>query len=212
MALSACGGSDQPATSATPPPTPIKHATGDSANVLVLADLSQQVGGDRLTHLQGALDSLVRAVPDTDRLGLAVFADHFNPAVPVLAAGQNRARVRSAIHRLQAGGDSAPYDAIVQAYGIQRELASSNRVNSLLVVAHSEDDASRISFDRVRRIVGYRRADGPRVRVFTVAYDTATSSGLREALATLARASGGKSFSASPQNLGQVLRRAWASL
>ena len=212
MALSACGGGGRAQPSAATPPPPIKHANGDSANVLVLADLSQQVAGDRLTHLQAALDSLVRAVPGGDRIGLAVFADHFNPAVPVLGVGQNRARLRSAIHRFQAGGDSAPYDAVLQAYGIQRELASSSRVNTVLVVAHSEDDASRSSFARVRRLVGSQRADGPRVRVFTIAYDTAASAGLREALSGLAKVSGGKSYSASQDDVGHVLRRAWAAL
>jgi uncharacterized protein (DUF58 family) len=212
MALSACGGGDNAQPSAAAPPPPIKHAHGDSANVLVLADLSQQVAGDRLGHLQAALDSLVRAVPGSDRVGLAVFADHFNPAVPVLGADQNRARLRSAIHRFQAGGDSAPYDAVLQAYGIQRELASSSRVNTVLVVAHAEDDASRSTFARVRRMLGSQRADGPRVRIFSVAYDTAAGSGLSEALQSFAKASGGKSFSASQQNLGPVLRRAWASL
>src|SRR4051794_15385429 len=133
MALSACGGGDNAQSSAAAPPAPIKHANGDSANVLVLADLSQQVAGDRLARLQAALDSLVRSAPGSDRVGLAVFADHFTPAVPVLGADQNRARLRSAIHRFQAGGDSAPYDSILQAYGIQRELASSRRVNTVLV-------------------------------------------------------------------------------
>jgi hypothetical protein len=212
MALASCGGGDTAQPSAATPPTPIKHATGDSANVLVLTDLSQQVAGDRLTHLQAALDSLVRAVPGSDRVGLAVFADHFNPAVPVLGADQNRARLRSAIHRFEAGGDSAPYDATLQAYGIQRELASSSRVNTVLVIAHSEDDASHTSFARVRKLVASQRHDRLHVRVFTVAYDTTAGSGLGEALKAFASESGGKSFTASQQNVGQVLRRAWAAL
>jgi hypothetical protein len=212
VALSACGGDDQPASTAAAPPPPIQHADGKGANVVVLADLSKQVAGSRLTHMQSALDSLVRAVPDSDRLGLAVFADGFNPTVPVLSARQNRARLRSAIHRFQAGGESAPYDALLQAYGIQRELASGNRVNSVLVVAHSEDDASRASFARVRKLIASQHRDALHVRVFTIAYDTPPSSGLSEALAAFAKASGGKSFSATQQNLGQVLREAWASL
>lgn len=213
-ALASCGGSDKdsPRAAAAPPPPPIHHARAGSANVLVLVDLSKQMDGDRLSHAQAALDSLVRAVPSSDRVGLAVYADHFNPVVPVLGIGQSRARIRSAISRFQAVGDSAAYDATLQAYGIQRELASSNRVNTVLVLAHSEDDSSHTSFDRVRRLIASQRHDRLHVRVFTIAYDTAASSGLSDALQELAKASGGKSFSASQDDVGQVLRRAWAAL
>lgn len=212
VALASCGGNGQDPPRAAAAPPPIHHARGGSANVLVLVDLSKQMDGERLSHAQAALDSLVRAVPSSDRVGLAVYADHFNPAVPVLRADPNRGRLRSAIHRFQAGGDSAPYEATLQAYGIQRELASSGRVNTVLVLAHSEDDASRTSFARVRKLVASQRHDRLHVRVFTVAYDTEPDSGLREALAELSKASGGQSFSASQDDVGQVLRRAWAGL
>ena len=211
VALASCGGGRQDASSAATPPAPIKHVHKGNANVLVLADVSEDMDGDRLAKERAALDSLVRAVPSGDRLGLAVFADHFNPVVPVLAARQNRARLRSAIARFQAGGHSAAYDSILQAYGIQRELASSTRANTVLVMAHGEDLASQNSFDRVRRLLGSQR-DGPRVRVFTVAYDTPTDSGLRQALAAFAKASHGEALTATKENVGQVLRRAWGRL
>jgi uncharacterized protein (DUF58 family) len=211
VALGSCGGADQDASSAATPPAPITHVHKGNANVLVLADLSEEMDGDRLAKECAALDSLVRAVPSGDRLGLAVFANHFNPVVPVLGARQNRARLRSAIARFQAGGQSAAYDSILQAYGIQRELASSTRANTVLVLAHGEDLASRNSFARIRRLLGSQR-HGPRVRVFTVAYDTSPDSGLREALAAFAKASHGQALTATKENVGQVLRRAWRML
>src|SRR3954451_6318338 len=157
LALSACGGGDEPASSAATPAAPLSHASKGSANVLVLVDVSKDMEGDRLTKARAALDSLVRAVPDSDRIGLAAYADGFNPAVPVLGARRNRARLRSAIARLQAGGPSAVYDSTLQAYGIQRELAAGNRKNTVLVLAHSDDSASQSSVARVKRMFGAQR-------------------------------------------------------
>jgi Ca-activated chloride channel homolog len=205
LALSACGGEE----AASSPVTPIKHSNGARANVLVVVDVSKEMGGDRLSKARAALDSLVRSVPASDRIGLAVFADHFNPAVPVLGVRENRRRLASAIRRLQAGGHSAAYDATVQAYGIQRELASPQRQNTVLILAHSEDSASQSSLARVERLVGSQKG-GPRVRVFTVAYEAGPA--LTKALAGLAKASTGKAFTATDDDVTAKLRRAWAGL
>jgi hypothetical protein len=213
VALSSCGGDGQDASSAAAPPAPIEHASPGSANVLVLVDLSKDMRGDRLSKARAALDSLVRAVPGSDRIGLAVFADHFNATVPVLPARENRRRLRSAIARFQAVGPSAAYDATLQAYGFQRELASPSRTNAVLVLAHTDDDASRTSYARVRKMLGAQR-DGAklRVRVFTVAYDTGDDSSLRPALAGFAKASAGRHFDATQGDVAAKLRAAWKSL
>ena len=211
LALASCGQDDQQDPRAAAAPAPLAHASSGSANVLVLVDLSKQMRGQRLARLQAALDSLVRAVPDADRVGLAVYSDHFNPAVPVLGMRENRKKLRSAITRLQAGGHSTAYDSTLQAYGIQRELASPKRQNSVLVLAHSDDDASRSKAKRVKRMLGSQR-DGPRVRVLTVAYDTPQRSRLRRALRGFAKASRGEAFKASPGDVAAKLRAAWKSL
>jgi hypothetical protein len=211
LALASCGKDDQREPRAAAAPAPLTHASSGSANVLVLLDLSTQMRGERLARLQSALDSLVRAVPDSDRVGLAVYSDHFNPAVPVLGMRENRKRLRSAISRVQAGGHATAYDSTLQAYGIQRELASSKRQNSVLVLAHSDDNASKSKAARVRRMLGSQR-DGPRVRVLTVAYDTPRSARLRPALRAFAKVSRGEAFQATPHDVGAKLRAAWKSL
>jgi uncharacterized protein (DUF58 family) len=209
--LQSCGGSDDDTSRAAAAPAPLTHAHSGTANVLLLVDASKQMDDDHLAKARTALDDLVRAVPPGDRVGLASFSDHFQPVVPVMGARENRRPLRAAIRGLKAAGDSAPYDSTLQAYGVQRELAGGRTLNSVLVLAHGEDLASQNSFARVRRLLGSQR-DGPHVRVFTVAYDTPADSGLRQALAAFAKASHGKAFTATKDDVGQVLRRAWGEL
>jgi Ca-activated chloride channel family protein len=209
--LGACGSNDHGDPSATAAPAPLEHAHRGTANVLLVVDTSKDMDGDRLSKARLGLDSLVRAVPAGDRVGLARFSAQLEPLVPVSEAKQNRAPLRRAIASLEAGGDSAAYDATLQSYGIQRELAGGRRLNTVIVLAAADDSASKSSYARVRRLLGAQR-DGPRVRVFTIAYDTTPSSGLPEALAGFATASHGRSFSATPASVGQVLRRAWEAL
>lgn len=209
--LAGCGKHDGDGTRAAASPAPLKHVRRGTANVLVVVDTSSEMDGERLSKARAALDALARALPAGDRVGLARFSDGFEPLVPVLGVREDRAPLRRAIAALRAGGDSAVYDATLQAYGIQRELAGGRRLNTVMVLAHSEDSASKSSFARVRRLLGAQR-DGPRLRVFTIAYDTDPDSGLREALAEFARASHGRALTATAANLGSVLRAAWKSL
>lgn len=209
--LASCGGNGDDASRAAAAPAPLKRAHSGTANVLLLVDASKQMDDDHLAKARTALDDLVRAVPPGDRVGLASFSDHFQPVVPVMGARENRRPLRAAIRGLKAAGDSAPYDSTLQAYGVQRELAGGRTLNSVLVLAHGEDLASQSSFARVRRLLG-SQGDGPRVRVFTVAYDTPSDSGLSEALAAFAKASHGEALTATKDDVGQVLRKAWGML
>ena len=211
LPLSACGddqGGDPPAAAQR---APVEHAHRGSANVLLVVDSSKEMDGTRLSRARAGLDSLVRSLPGGDRVGLARFSEQLEPVVPVSRAKRNRALLRTAIASLEPGGDSAVYDATLQSYGIQRELAGGRSLNTVLVLAAVEDSASKSSYARVRRLLG-SQAGRSRVRVFTIAYDTKRASGLRQALRAFARASRGKAFTATPANVGQVLRRAWERL
>jgi uncharacterized protein (DUF58 family) len=209
--LSACGDDQGGGSPAAAAPVPLEHAHHGTANVLLVVDTSKEMDGDRLSKARAGLDSLVRALPAGDRVGLARFSEQFEPLVPVSEERQNRAPLRKAIASLQPGGDSAAYDSTLQSYGIQRELAGGRKLNTVMVLAAADDSASKSSFARVRRLLG-AQTDGPRVRVFTIAYDTGPSSGLRQALAAFAKASRGKAFTATPGNVGEVLRKAWERL
>ena len=181
------------------------------ANVLLVVDSSEEMDGGRLARARAGLDALVRAMPAADRVGLARFSEQLEPLVPVAGAGRNRRRLRTAIASLRPGGDSAVYDATLQAYGIQRELSAGRHLDTVVVLAHGEDSASRSSFARVRRLLGAQGGDA-RVRVFTIAYDTDPAAGIREAFRAFARAAGGRAYAAGPADVGSVLRTVWKSL
>lgn len=208
LALAACGEDPR----ATAPPPPVQHESKGVASVLLVIDSSAEMSGERLDRARAGLDALVRAIPASERVGLARFGARFEPLVPVTEMRGNRAALRRAIAALRPGaGAAAPYDAVLQAYGIQRELSGGRALNAVIVVAHAEDSASDASYRRVRRTLG-SQSGGPRLRVMTIAYDTATGSGLREALAAFARASGGDALRAAPEDVEAKLRAAWEAL
>jgi len=191
-------------------PQPLRvHRAG--ANVVVVVDTSGEMAGERLARARAGLDELVRALPARDHVGLARFSEQLEPLLPVEGARSNRRRLRAAVASLEAGGHSAVYDATLQAYGIQRELAGGRHLNTVVVLAHGEDSASRSSYGRVRRLLG-AQGSGVRVRVFTIAYDTDPDAGVRQALHAFASVSGGRSYRASPADVDTVLRRVWQAL
>ena len=183
----------------------------DSASVLIVVDTSGAMAeDDRLEGAREGLGALVRELPAGDSVGLAAYSNGFRPLVPLSPVRQNRERLRRAVDSLAAAGGSGLYDATLEAYGILRELAGPDRIEAVLLLAHTADSASAASLERVRRLLGAQAGSPARVRVLTVAFDA--GGGVRDTLAQLARSSGGKAYESGPDQLEAVLRRAWSEL
>jgi len=203
-ALAACGSDDQAAA--------IDGGRTKPANVLLIVDGSgAMVDAGRLDRVRDGLDELIGELPPGDRVGLASFSQGLRPVVPIAPVRRNRQRLRAAVDKLRAGGRSMLYDAVVQGYGLVRELARRTQANAVVVLAHAPDAGSATRFGRLRRLLAAQRGSGPRVRVFTVGYDSADGS-LHGALALLAQASGGQPHSAGADDVEPVLRTIWSEL
>jgi Mg-chelatase subunit ChlD len=206
-ALGACGGDDSGADAAA---APLKRGERDPANFIIVVEASAAMAeDDRLEDAREALGRFFRELPADDSVGLAAYADRFRPVVPISGVRGNRERLAQAVEELDGAGGSALNDAAIESYGILRELAGAGRLDGVLLIAHSADSGSGASASRVRRLLGAQRGSVARVRVITVAYD---SGGARGALASFARASGGKAYESEPGELEAVLRRAWSAL
>jgi Mg-chelatase subunit ChlD len=206
LALGACGGGDSGDDASA---APIERGNRDPANFLIVLDASEPMADDdRLDKAREALGSFVRELPDGDSVGLAAYSDRFRPLVPISPVPGVRARIADALTGLEAGGGAALHDAVMEAYGIQRELAGENRIDGVLVIAHAPDSGSESSVARVEKLLGARAGSATRVPVITVSY----GDGPADELAALARASGGKAYESGGDDLEAVLRKAWNGL
>ena len=147
------------------------------ANIYLVADVSGSMEGEKLRRAKEALLSFVGQVgSESDRLALATFSSDVREVVALGALAENRGRLTAATNGLQAGGNTALYDAILYASERLHGERQEDRINAVLVMTDGKENASR----RVRArgdplaLVGalqeLERKSGTPVLVFAVAY------------------------------------------
>ncbi|MHB1133741.1 MAG: VWA domain-containing protein [Chloroflexota bacterium] len=146
------------------------------ANIMLVADTSGSMSGEKLTRAQEALNIFVEQVGGSDRVGLITFASEAREEVPLGDITPTRARLTDAIGRLRASGNTALYDGVLLAAERLHTLRQSDRINVVVVMSDGLENASR----RVRSgrdpqplitaLQDLNRRDSLPVLVFGVAY------------------------------------------
>jgi tight adherence protein B len=163
--------------------TPLKEqqgARGKLAVVLVI-DTSASMEGEKIVRAKAAADEFARAMRPGDLLGLVAFSTR--PQV-LQNLTTNHQQVRNSISGLEASGDTALNDAIVQA---SRLLANESAQRNLVVVSDGKDDGSTASLNQA-----IAAAKAAKVFVDTVSLPGGEQD--PEALRRLARGTGGKAY------------------
>jgi tight adherence protein B len=109
--------------------------------VVLALDVSGSMAGDGISAARAAASSYVSHLPPDVRVGLVTFADK---ATVVLRPTRDRAKLASAISKVQAGGDTALYDGVIAAARLMQGLPSSSD-RRLLILSDGDDTASRHS-------------------------------------------------------------------
>jgi tight adherence protein B len=119
------------------------EATGRQVAVMLVVDTSGSMSaGDNIIHARDAADQLVNELPPGTKVGVVAFSDQ--PQV-VQGLTADRARVRSAIASLQANGETALRDAVVQA---SRLLGREPGQRNLVLLSDGADTSSAAKFDQ----------------------------------------------------------------
>jgi tight adherence protein B len=119
------------------------EATGRQVAVMLVVDTSGSMSAaDNIIHARDAADQLVNELPPGTKVGVVAFSDQ--PQV-VQGLTADRARVRSAIASLQANGETALRDAVVQA---SRLLSREPGQRNLVLLSDGADTSSAAKFDQ----------------------------------------------------------------
>ena len=115
---------------------------GSLAVVLAIDTSGSMREGDKIGKAKAAADGFVRAMRQGDRVGLVAFSDQ--PQV-LQKLTTDHQRVLNSISGLDASGDTALNDAIVQASALLANEQGQQR--NLVVVSDGKDDGSKASLD-----------------------------------------------------------------
>jgi Ca-activated chloride channel family protein len=176
------------------------------ANVLVVLDTSGSMNdADRLERAKDGLKLLLRQVGRQDAIGLLTFSDELRTIVPLSSALRALPRVRREVARLAADGGTALYDATARAFADVRALRAEDRINAVVLLTDGEDTDSSLRFEDLVRLLGGQGDSSAKVRLFTIAYG-ADVAGAREQLAAIARATGGRDYEGTTEDIEAVYK------
>ncbi len=174
------------------------------ANVELVVDVSGSMGQeDRLQRAKQGLEAFFGEVSPEDRVGLTIFSDRVQRLEPIRPFARNRERLRTLVRDLIADGGTAVYDAMAQGLDAVRRLRDRERINAVVVLTDGEDTDSSLTANEVARRAQAQGDSRDQVRVFTIAY-SAEAAGAREALTSVAKASGGQDYEGDTEDIETV--------
>ena len=190
-----------------------KGLTRIDANVLLLADTSGSMEGQKIEALKQAVHAFVNRMYDiriqgkggvdqrADYVGLSDFDDDFQQVVQIDAIGSTRSDLdgwKSIVDHLDADGGTAFYDAVINSIDILNSQGAPARNNILIALTDGLDQDSQSSFSEARDALS-----ASSVTLFALALSEPGGAGEYdlELLKELADATGGAAYVADIENL-----------
>ena len=182
----------------TPPSTPAGVLRAD-ANVLVLADTSGSMEGEKIESLRSSLLDFVGRIDDAgEYVGLIDFDDVITETIPLGPFGTDLGPWDRAVAGLDGDGGTAFYDAVSHAISVLESEGASGRANIIIALTDGFDEDSRLTDSEV--ISQLRDASVP-VLLFALAYGDEYD---LPVLTRMAESTGGVAYPATPEDLERL--------
>jgi Ca-activated chloride channel family protein len=174
------------------------------ADIVLMIDISGSMqNDDKIGQAKQAALAFLDKLPAQNRVSLVTFSSQTNIVVPLGSFESNGQDVRDAINSLEARGDTALNDAVIDGVNILTEQSTEDRIRAIVLLSDGQDTASQKTLnDAVNAINAQRETKNP-ILVIPVAYGNDADI---NALGAIARASATKVQSGDPKNIANVLQ------
>lgn len=141
------------------------------ANLVLLIDVSGSMApADRLPLIQSAFAMFVDTLAASDTVSIVTYASGSGVALAPTPAS-DKATIKAAIARLQAGGSTAGASGLADAYRLARESFKADGVNRILLATDGDFNVGVSSPDELKKMVARERRSGVSLSVLGVGQD-----------------------------------------
>ena len=173
------------------------------ANVELVVDVSGSMNDEnKIGQAVLGLQAFLRQLSARDRVGLMTFNNAPRPIVPIAPFAANSGTLRERVSELVADGGTALNDAVLAGWKSVDALNDDRRINAVVVLSDGQDTASQ---QRLSAVVDRLRArangEGRQIRIFAIAYGSDANTRVLE---EIARSSGGKAYTGTPETIEAV--------
>src|SRR5271170_1249188 len=172
------------------------------ADIALVLDTSGSMSEEeKMPNAKAGARQLVSLLSDKDNFSLLPFSDAPSWATTDQPLATSRKPSLDAVDSLFAGGETALYDAIDQAYAhLQRR--PTDHIRAIVVLTDGVDNKSTVLLSELLSRVR-SDAESRNIRIYTIAYG---SDAKRDVLTEIADATQGKAYEGTPQNIVVVFR------
>lgn len=173
------------------------------ADVVVLIDTSGSMRkDDKIGEAREAIKGFLEDQASTNNIGLIRFSQDVETLVPIAGFESNRSTILNAVEQLEARGDTALYDALLQTIEEFTQAGDNSRIRAIVLLSDGQDTASQARVnDVVKRLQAVRNSKTP-ILVIPIAYGADADI---NALNAIARASDTKVQSGDEKNIQRLL-------
>ena len=138
-----------------------------ATDAILVFDKSGSMRGRALDEAKAGARAFLGTLHDEDRVTVIAFSSQVEQSYGPWRLGDRRKDFLQIIDALQAGGGTALYDAVAQAYGEAKKRAAREpeRIHAVVVMTDGKDEDSRLQLAALTR--GF---DDEAVKVFTIGY------------------------------------------
>ncbi len=165
--------------------------TKKGADVIFVFDKSGSMRGAPLDEARRGAVSFLDSLSDRDDMTLMFFDSTVYPPFGPLPLKTGRPQLRQRLDGVAAGGGTALYDAIAEAYDIAAKRAATDptRTHALVVMTDGADEGSKMPLADLKARFPKEETQ---VRVFTIAYGAQAETAVLAAIAEAAKGSSAK--------------------
>jgi Ca-activated chloride channel family protein len=176
--------------------------TKKAADVVFVFDKSGSMEGQPLMEAKRGAKAFLATLDLRDEVTLMFFDTKVHPPFGPVEVGKGMIDLESRIDGVSASGNTAVYDATLDAYTLltNRRKTSAHRIRAVVVMTDGADTSSQRSIEVVKKAIS---AEDRAATIFTVAYG---ASARREELKSLADLGGGSFAEGDVASIIQVYR------
>jgi Ca-activated chloride channel family protein len=170
---------------------PVWQQTKKGADVIFVFDKSFSMEGKPLSEAKAGAKSFLDHLGDRDQVTLVFFDSTVYPAVGPMPLSTGRSQLEARIDAVVAGGGTALYDAIAQAYDMAQARATKdpNQIHAVVVMTDGKDEHSKLGLAPLEARFPKEEAT---VKIFTIAYGAQAEAKVLDEIAEAARGSSAK--------------------
>lgn len=177
--------------------------TKKPVDLTVVMDISGSMAGDKIAAARSSLTEFVDLLDDRDRLEVILFSSEIITLSELSELGPKREDLQRRISGIIEQGDTALYDATLEAYAGLEENGNPDHIRAIVVLTDGVDtfSTSSLQFLQNELDVSSQEGGGNAIKIFTIAFGNDADESV---LQTIAEITGGKQYHGDPATIRDI--------